>query len=183
MSTSFLLIRHAQSEWNAQGRWQGQADPPLSKRGLSQAEALAQRLAESRLRADRLLSSDLQRALRTAEIVGRALGLEHEPMPVLRELDVGAWSGLTRAEIAARDPELLARFEAGDARVRAGGGESRAEIRARVLRTFAELERKHPEQTLVVVTHLGVARALVPGTDLAHTELLRVASSGFRVLD
>jgi len=176
---SFLLIRHAQSVWNAAGRWQGQADPPLSERGREQALELARKLA-GEIAPDRLLCSDLQRARHTAEALGRALEIEPEPLPALRELDVGTWSGLTRDEIEAVDPENLARFEAGDETVRAGGAESRAEIRARVLATFHALAAQHPGEDLVVVTHLGVARALVPGTELGHTETLRVVRQDFR---
>jgi XTP/dITP diphosphohydrolase len=158
--TQFVLIRHAESVWNADERWQGQADPPLSARGVAQAEAVARALAQQR--ADRLLCSDLQRARQTAEIVGRTLGLVPSTDPRLRELDVGRWAGLTRGEIEALDPEPLRRFEAEDAEVRAGGGESRAEIRARVRRAFRELARTYAGERLIVVTHLGVVRALRP---------------------
>jgi XTP/dITP diphosphohydrolase len=124
----FVLIRHAESIWNAEQRWQGQSDPPLSARGVAQAEAVARMLAQQR--ADRLLCSDLRRARETAEIVGRALGLAPIADSRLRELDVGRWSGLTRGEIELFDAPLLRRFDAEDPEVRAGGGETRAEIRA-----------------------------------------------------
>ena len=172
--TRFVLIRHAESVWNADDRWQGHADPPLSARGAAQAEALAKTLA--REHADALLSSDLRRAWQTAEILGRALGLAPRPDPRLRELDVGRWAGLTRSEIAALDPDLLRRFEAEDPAVRAGGGESRAEIRARVRAAFRSLAQEHPGARLIVVTHLGVVRALRPGAELANAEMLSLAA-------
>jgi broad specificity phosphatase PhoE len=167
-ATAFLLIRHAESVWNAQERWQGQADPPLSERGVAQAEAIAKSLAQER--ADALLSSDLRRAWQTAEIVGRALGLVPRSDARLRELDVGRWAGLTRSEILALDPELLGRFEAEDPSARAGGGESRAQIRQRVRGAFRSLAEQHRGARLIVVTHLGVVRALRPGTELANAE-------------
>jgi XTP/dITP diphosphohydrolase len=170
----FVLIRHAESVWNADERWQGQADPPLSARGAAQAEALAKTLA--REPADALLCSDLRRACQTAEILGRALGLAPRPDPRLRELDVGRWAGLTRSEIAALDAELLRRFEAEDTSVRAGGGESRAEIRARVRTAFAALAQEHRGARLIVVTHLGVVRALRPGAELANAEMLSISA-------
>jgi XTP/dITP diphosphohydrolase len=170
----FVLIRHAESIWNAQERWQGQADPPLSARGVAQAEAVARALAQER--ADRLLCSDLQRARQTAEIVGRVLGLAPSGDPRLRELDVGRWAGLTRGEIEALDPEPLRRFEAEDPEVRAGGGESRAEIRARVRGAFRELARAHAGERLIVVTHLGVVRALKPGTELENAESITISA-------
>jgi XTP/dITP diphosphohydrolase len=170
----FVLIRHAESTWNAAERWQGHADPPLSERGIAQAEAVARAVAAQR--ADRLLCSDLQRARATAEIVGRALGLAPSADPRLRELDVGRWAGLTRREIEALDAASLSRFEAEDPEERAGGGESRREIRARVRRAFHELARAHPGERLVVVTHLGVVRALRPGTDLANAESVAISA-------
>ncbi len=173
--TAFVLIRHAESIWNAEERWQGQADPPLSARGVAQAEAIARELAQQRV--DGLLSSDLRRAWQTAEIVGRALGLEARSDPRLRELDVGRWAGLTRSEIEAIDAALLGRFEAEDPAVRAGGAESRAEIRARVRGAFRELAQAHPGERLVVVTHLGVVRALRPGTELANAEWIELRAN------
>ena len=170
--TSFVLIRHAESVWNADGRWQGQADPPLSARGAAQAEDLARALA--RERADALLSSDLRRAWQTAESLGRALGLAPRSDPRLRELDVGRWAGLTRSEILAIDSEGLRKFEAEDPDVRAGGGESRAEIRARVRAAFHALTHDHPGERLIVVTHLGVVRALRPGAELANAECIEL---------
>lgn len=174
MSTRFLLIRHAESAWNAERRWQGHADPPLSPRGVAQAEALARSLAGER--ADRLLCSDLQRARHTAEIVGRGLGLRASADPGLRELDVGTWEGLTRQEIAARDPDALARFDAGEPEQPAGGAESRAALRERVHATFRSLAAAYPEEQLVVVTHLGVVRALLPHAELPNGGTARLTA-------
>jgi len=172
--TSFLLIRHAESVWNAEDRWQGQADPPLSERGIAQAEALARNLAGEV--ADQLLSSDLRRAWQTAEILGRALGVAPRSDPRLRELDVGRWAGLTRGEIEARDSSDLGRFEAGDPEVRAGGAESRSEIRRRVRQAFRSLAEQWPGARLIVVTHLGVVRALLPESELANAASVSLSS-------
>ena len=168
METRFLLIRHAQSEWNADGRWQGQADPGLSEEGRAQARALAASLVETPL--DVLLASDLDRARQTAEAIGRATGLIPVLDPRFRELDVGSWSGLRREEIEARDPELLARFEAGEPDVRPGGGESRQGIRRRVREAAAELRELYAGSRIALVTHLGVIRALWPGTEMKNAE-------------
>ncbi len=116
---SLLCIRHAQSTMNAEGLWQGQADPPLSDEGREQAHALAERLAGDAL--SLLVASNLRRARETAEITARELGIATELEPGLRELDVGAWSGLAREEIARRWPDEFARFRTGDLDVRAGG--------------------------------------------------------------
>jgi broad specificity phosphatase PhoE len=168
METRFLLIRHAESEWNADGRWQGQADPGLSPAGRIQAEALAKSLVDERL--DLLISSDLDRARQTAERVGQALALTPVLDPRFRELDVGGWSGLRREEIAVRDPALLASFETGDPDVRPGGGESRREIRERVRSAAAELREMYPGRRIALVTHLGVIRALWPASEMKNAE-------------
>lgn len=165
--TRFLLIRHAESTWNAAGRWQGHADLPLSARGRAQAEALGPELAAQGV--EILFTSDLLRAAQTAAILGRALGLEPLVDARLRELDIGCWAGFTRGEIAERDPEALARFEAGDPDVRAGGGESRRALRSRV-RGFAQQQsQEHAGRVVALVAHMGALRALRPGLLLANT--------------
>ena len=99
----FLLVRHGESTWNAAGRWQGWADPPLSEVGEQQARDAAENLVGAGL--TRVASSDLRRARRTAELMAERLGLgEVIVVPDLRERDVGPFSGLTRAEIDVRFP-------------------------------------------------------------------------------
>jgi len=166
-----LLVRHAESVWNAEGRWQGQADPGLSGRGRVQAAELAGRLAAERI--EIVVASDLERAAETARIVAAALGLVPHLDARLREHHVGAWSGLTHAEIATRWPEDYARFRAGDADLRPGGGESRRELAARAIRAAAELAAEHPDRRLAFVSHAGFLRALVPGLVLPNAALWR----------
>ncbi len=104
MGSRVLLVRHGQSEWNAQGRWQGQADPPLTDAGRAQARAVARAIGG----VDAIFSSDLRRAAETAQIVSDALGVGPVIVdPALRERDAGAWSGLTRDEIRERFPGYL----------------------------------------------------------------------------
>jgi probable phosphoglycerate mutase len=174
--TCFLLIRHAESTWNAGGRWQGHGDPPLSARGRTQAAALAERLSGEAV--DLLIASDLARSVQTAAILGARWGLVPRLDARLREIDIGAWTGLTREQIAEREAELLARFEAEDPEARPGGGETRLEIRARVRAAAAELAAAHPGRRLAIVTHLGVIRALSPGAELANAEWLRLREEG-----
>jgi probable phosphoglycerate mutase len=104
MPTRVLLVRHGQSEWNAVGRWQGQADPPLSDIGRRQARAAARALGA----VDAVFASDLQRATETAIIIADELGVGPVVVePDLRERDAGEWSGLTRAEIERDWPGYL----------------------------------------------------------------------------
>src|ERR1700704_2099238 len=96
VTSRVLLVRHGQSEWNALGKWQGQADPPLSDLGRAQARSAAHSLGSL----DAIYASDLQRAMETAAIIANALGIGPVVVdPDLRERNAGEWSGLTRAEI------------------------------------------------------------------------------------
>lgn len=173
MATELWLIRHAESTWNAEGRWQGHGDPPLSGRGREQAEALARELAGLGL--ELVVTSDLARAIETAAPLARALGAPAPRCPGLRELDVGAWTGLTRAQIAARDPDALARFESGADGAAAGGGETRDALARRARSSLADLVTRSPQRRIAVVTHLGVIRALA-GRALGHAEWTRMRS-------
>ena len=162
------LVRHAESTWNAQGRWQGQADPPLSARGRDQAARLAEGLRGEGI--ERLVVSDLARAAETARIVGAALGLEPRPEPRLRELDAGAWSGLTRAEIEARDGPALERFDEGDPAAAAGGAECRADVARRAREALSHWLDESEGQRLALLAHEGVLGSLLPGLRLGNAE-------------
>ena len=153
-----LLLRHGQSTWNADGRWQGQADPPLSPLGEEQARDAAHRLSPGQF--SRIVASDLQRARRTAEILGEALELAVEVDPELREIDVGDWQGLTRAEIDERAPGALADWSEGRSDA-TPGGETRSHLtdraRAALLRAAAATS---PGDRVLVVSHGALIRNL-----------------------
>ena len=156
-----LLLRHAESEWNAQGRWQGVADPPLSTGGRRQAVAAGARLRELGLSFTDVVASDLERARLTARLIARALAWT-APItvePGLREYDVGQWSGLTRAEIEARWPGAIEDWRHGRL-VSTPGGEKRDRFVARVAATISRLGAAHEGGTLLVITHGGVIGAL-----------------------
>jgi len=138
--TTILLARHGESDWNRAGRWQGHADRPLTDLGREQARALAARLAEIDL--DAIYSSDLERARNTAELVAATKGLAVTAVPELREVDVGSWSGLTRAEAEQRFPDEFARWLAG----REGwtDGETYEQLGDRIVRALRRIGDDHP---------------------------------------
>ncbi|MEJ5254950.1 MAG: histidine phosphatase family protein [Acidimicrobiales bacterium] len=149
--TRILLVRHGQSAWNAEGRWQGRADPPLSQLGRLQARHAAARLGE----VDVIIASPLQRAFDTARIIADELGVGPVlPEPDLVERDAGEWSGLTRAEIEERWPGWI---EAGR---RPPGYEDDASVLERATRALARIEREHRGANVVVVCHGGIIYAL-----------------------
>ena len=147
-----LLLRHGQSTWNAEGRWQGWADPPLSDLGQAQALALTPALGQAAL--DAVVSSDLRRARQTADAVAEGLGITVEVEAGLRERDVGHWSGLTAAEIERQWPSELAAWRAGRLE-RPPGGESDADLADRAFDVLERLARRR-EGRLLVVTHGGL---------------------------
>jgi broad specificity phosphatase PhoE/predicted metal-dependent hydrolase len=157
--TRLLLLRHGESEWNAQGRWQGWADPPLSLEGRDQAAAAGRLLRPAGFTA--VAASDLQRARLTAELAAAELGLSRAVHidAGLREYDVGQWSGLTRTEIEARWPHALADWRQGRL-VATPGGETRDAFIARIAAAVTRVATTHPGETVLVITHGGVISAL-----------------------
>lgn len=155
--TELILARHGETDWNRENRFQGHADPPLNALGRRQSAELAEALAGETIA--RVYTSPLRRASETAEIVAERLGLEVEPLEPLREIDVGAWSGLTRGEVATRFPDEYARWLD---RAPSGfeNGETYDELAARVVPAIHELAERHPAETLLVVTHGGPSRVL-----------------------
>jgi broad specificity phosphatase PhoE len=159
--TTMLLVRHGETDWNRDNRFQGHADPPLNDRGREQARELASRLAGERV--DAVYTSPLRRARETAEIIGAALVLPVAAHEGLREVDVGEWQGLTRDEIAARYPGAFARWLAYGHGWEEG--ETYEEMAVRALAAVRDISAVHPGGRLAVVTHGGPVRAV-----LAHSE-------------
>jgi probable phosphoglycerate mutase len=158
-----LLIRHAQSTWNAQGRIQGWADPPLSETGLDQARKLAQRLVADGHAVAAIYSSPLLRAWQTAEQLGQALGLSVQTDDRLKENDVGQLTGLTGMEVEQRFPEWMAARRASLEWVQPPEGEGRDHFASRAVAVMSDIVARHAGQTVAVVSHGGTL-----GIYLAH---------------
>jgi broad specificity phosphatase PhoE len=159
--TTLLLVRHAETAWNREGRFQGHADPPLSPLGRRQAEQLADELETCP--PDAVYASDLRRAAQTAEIVAGRFGLPIETDPGLREVDVGEWSGLTWPEIRARFPDGVERHDA-----RGYGwelGESYEQMAERAIASLRRIADRHGGGRVLVVVHGGTMRALAAHID------------------
>ncbi len=149
---TLVLLRHGETDWNAEGRAQGHADVPLNAVGRAQAATVAPVLAA--FGPARLWSSDLARALQTAEYVAAAGGLPVEPDARLREYDVGKRSGLTLQEFADWFPEEYAAWVAHDPSRRVAGEESTEEVRDRILPALHDcLATLEPGETGIVVLH------------------------------
>ena len=151
--TAFLLLRHAASVWNEDGRFQGWADPPLSGSGRQAARRWAL-IAE--ISFDAVVSSDLIRSRATAELIAEGAGLGHVDVRCrLREQDQGAWTGLTKADVKRMWPDR--------ARQRPRepfGGETQAELSRRVIAELDDLASQYTGRRVLVVTHSGVIKAV-----------------------
>jgi broad specificity phosphatase PhoE len=172
--TTLLLVRHGETDWNADGRLQGHTDRPLSDFGRRQAQQLAAELEGDELEA--IYSSDLARARETAEIVGERLGLPVELDPDLREKDWGNWEGLTAVE---RDRVEFV-------------GESTEAHQERMLRALRRIAERHPgEGRVLVVTHGGSMRRVqtaamgmaLPVVENCGRWACAVENGSFRALD
>jgi probable phosphoglycerate mutase len=196
--TRVLLLRHGQSEWNAEGRWQGQADPVLTELGRHQALHATRGLGT----VDAIVSSDLQRAAETAVIISEALGIGPVVVdPDLRERHAGEWQGLTRAEIEQAWPGYLGppppiegsggdgaagqtagtpASELGRAERRPPGWEADDALVTRALRALVRIHQLAPEGEVLVVTHGGLVYALERELGAAF---VRLPNLGGRWLD
>ncbi len=177
--SDLYLIRHAQSEWNAAGRWQGQADPELSPDGREQARVLAARFPDVDVR--RVLTSDLARARGTAAPFAARFGLELEVSEDLREIDVGSWSGRTREEIEADEPGSMRRYYLGESGWT--GGETFDDHEARCAAAAARIESLDTDGVVVVVTHGGTLRAILRTLlEIPHAERWRISGPSHTTL-
>ena len=175
MTTTILLARHGDTDWNAERRFQGHADPPLNERGQRQARELADLIAGVPLAA--VYSSDLRRAAETARIVGSTRGLEPEARAELREIDVGEWSGLTFAEIEERYPDGVRRHrEGGDGWEQ---GETHAAMQERIVAAVRAIAAEHRGEHILLVIHGGTMRALLAAAERVDFGEFRRARGGF----
>jgi probable phosphoglycerate mutase len=153
-----VLLRHGEAEGNAELRYLGTTDAPLTARGREQARQLSQAVAAFRLAA--IYTSPCRRARETAELVGASTKLPVVVQSRLREEDYGAWENRTRAEVLAHYPEALAAWEAGDV-ITPPGGESLAEVQARTVACADTLAVAHAGESVALVSHVGPIKALV----------------------
>lgn len=155
MLTRLCLVRHGETAWNAERRLQGHTDIPLNETGLVQARATAESLVAERFEA--AYSSDLTRARQTAAAIAERCGLELAFDAALRERHYGSFQALTYDEARARFPDDYHRFETRDPDfIFPEGGESLRQFAARIHTTLEGIARRHPDGTVLIVTHGGV---------------------------
>jgi broad specificity phosphatase PhoE len=156
--TQFCLIRHGQTDWNLEGRYQGQSDVPLNAVGISQAKTLAMQLKGQSFSA--IFSSDLMRAKETADIAAAILNLPVNLDIRLREINQGKWGGQLVDVIKARYADLWDQRKVDPAGVRPPGGETVGEVASRIYAALNEISQKYPDGNVIIASH-GLALATV----------------------
>lgn len=163
-STTILLIRHGQTDWNEGGRWQGITDTHLSALGSEQGAQLAVYLTREEPKPTpitAIYSSDLHRAADTARFLATRLGLPVHLDPRWRELNMGDFQGLTYTEIGQRYPLEIREMETGDLDFQFPRGETRRTMQDRSYAALLEVTAAHPDTTLAIFTHGGTIRQLL----------------------
>jgi broad specificity phosphatase PhoE len=159
--TTIVLVRHGETDWNREHRFQGHADPPLNDAGRAQALALADELRAEHV--DVAYTSPLRRAYETSVILAAHLGLEPIVDEALKEVDVGSWSGLTRDEVALRFPDGYARWL--DYGHGWKDGETYEDLGQRVVAGLVTIAARHPDSRILAVTHGGPIRSALGAAD------------------
>ena len=154
-NTRICFVRHGETNWNAERRMQGHIDIPLNANGISQAERLANALIRVKHSFDVIYSSDLERALHTANAVARALSLDVQITPRLRERNVGKLQGLLLAEAPILLPEIWQRHIARELDHDLGGGESIRTFHQRMQDILELFLNEHRGQSVLAVSHGG----------------------------
>ncbi|NPV86329.1 MAG: histidine phosphatase family protein [Anaerolineae bacterium] len=150
------IARHGETDWNIEGRYQGQADPPLNAKGLEQAIAMRDKL--SGIQFDAIYTSDLQRARQTAAPIAERLGLPVKVDPRLREINQGEWEGQLFTTIREKYPKELADYMQNPLVSRPPGGETIAEVAARVEAAIKDINDLYPNGRVLIISH-GIALA------------------------
>ncbi|MBM4276478.1 MAG: histidine phosphatase family protein [Deltaproteobacteria bacterium] len=169
MMTSIYLVRHGQTAWNKEEIFRGRTDIPLDETGLKQAELAGKYFEQMKI--DGIYSSPLSRALQTAHQIARFLRMEVQSLDGLIDMSFGSWEGHAHQEIKEIDPEAYRRWREEPHLVRLPGGETLDDVRKRAMASLEGVIERHPEQTLVLVSHRVVNKVLlcgVLGIDNSH---------------
>jgi phosphoserine phosphatase len=156
-----FVVRHGETEWVRERRFAGSRDIPLTAAGRDQCAAVARALASATVAA--VYTSPLERARASAEVIAKPHGLAVRIVPAFSEMTFGSWEGLTRDEARARDPEAWAQWRSAPHLLKLAGGETIAEVAARVTAGVEALQAAHDGHTVVLVSHGVVARVIVLG--------------------
>jgi probable phosphoglycerate mutase len=157
-TTRLVVIRHGETEWNIQNRFQGHLDSKLTLTGIKQAEAIADSLEGEAY--DVIYSSDLERASHTAEIIARKLNMRLYTEKELREINLGVMQGLKKDEFIIKYPEVISKYHA-DPDYVIPGGESKRQLYNRVTGILEKIVKKHKGHNILLIAHGGVLDCII----------------------
>ncbi len=187
MKTVLYAVRHGETEWNLVERQQGHLNSPLTANGIRQVHLLADGLAKKNI--DTLFSSDLGRAMQTAEVIAKRLSLEIHPDPRLRERHLGILQSLTRREFEEQYPEEAARFKSNDPEYVLPGGESSRQLFNRCIESAEDLARQNAGRNILIVGHGGVLKSFfhkatnTPLSEPRRYSLFNASINCFSIID
>lgn len=157
--TRLFLVRHGETEWNKNLRYQGHRDIPLSEVGRAQAEKIARRMKGETIHA--AYSSDLSRANETAKTIAKYHDLDVKVLTEIKETNFGQWEGLTYVEIDQQFPEVMSGWRTNPKQTRIPGGESLGNVAERCLAGLNKIISDNPNQNVLMVAHGGIIRIIV----------------------
>jgi alpha-ribazole phosphatase len=182
--TRLFLIRHGELTTSQEWRYVGHLDVDLNDTGIEQMKKIGGRLRHERV--DVLLSSDLQRTRRGAEIIGTMIGLTPQPNAAFREINLGEWEGLTRDEIVARFPADFEERSQNLPNFRITNGESFADLQERVIRQIEIVLKEYQGKNIALIAHGGVNRVIIThvlGMDLSNLTRIDQAYGCLNIID
>lgn len=180
--TEIVLVRHGETQLNTAGVFRGRTDVPLNDRGIEQAAAVAQALADPPVTA--VYSSPMVRALDTARAIASKHGLTPVVDKAFNNIDLGEWQGGRKEKVKAEQPELWRLWLEDPDRLQIPGGETLAQVRARSYARTLELARKHAEERIVIVSHRSVTKLLggaLLGLETGYFWSLYIDNAGYSV--
>lgn len=175
--TTVILIRHGETDWNIEGRYQGQADPPLNSKGVRQAHFLAREISQTSI--DLFYSSPLKRAYETAKILAESLNVPLYRDARLMEIHQGEWQTKLRSEISALYPDLFRLWETKPWDMTPPGGESLTQVQKRVYSAVDDIVVNHQGECIGLVTHqipIILLKIRYEGLDLDEVRTLHLSN-------
>lgn len=183
MGTKLILVRHAETDWNKESKYQGQKDVNLNATGKSQAEKLGKYLADKKI--DVIYSSDLKRASETAGIVNKYHKLQIEKDQRLREISFGDWEGMTYGEIKEVYPDNFRKWFENPVLTAPPAGETLSEFEKRIINIFSEIIEASDGRSVSVFTHGGVIKVYLSyllGVSVQNYWQFKVSSTGVSIV-
>lgn len=153
------LVRHGESEWNILKKIQGQRDTLLTKKGIKQAEKIANRLSNEKI--DNIYSSDLKRAFKTAEVIGNKLKLKVNSDKNFREINFGSWEGITKKDLIERHYEKHLLWMKEPHKLKLEDAETLSDLQKRTMEGINRISELNPNKNILVVSHSAAIKTII----------------------